>query len=541
MKKSESKDIDNIETLEIKIRHLENQHKVVNQQYEKATEKYLKILDDVSKTNKQLQQEITERKQTEEKLKNYQLIVESAQDAIFFKDLKSRYIFANNKTAEAFGLPRGKIIGKNDYELIPNKVEASKNIEDDQLIITTGKAREITKHMTEADGREYWFQAIKVPMFDDKRNVIGLVGIARDITDIKKVEEALRESEERFRSLFESAPELIHILDKNGTILQINPAVALRSGYTEEEMLGRSIYEFFAPASHKIFVRKFPVLMEQDKHRAEVEFVCKDGKIIVTDCSCTVVHDKRGEFAYTVIFLLDITERKRAEDELKHSHEQLRSLTEHLHLAREEERTLVAREIHDELGQALTALKIDVSWIKRNLPKKIYPLHEKIKSITELIDKTIKTTKEISVELRPTMLDDFGLEAALEWYADEFQNRTEITCEIHINLKRLTLDQNRSIVIFRIFQESLTNVARHANATMVKVNIKKDKDNLILRIEDNGKGIAKKQISDSKSFGLIGMRERLILLKGNLKISGLKNKGTTIEATVPLERRSVSR
>jgi len=161
--------------------------------------------------------------------------------------------------------------------------------------------------------------------------------------------------------------------------------------------------------------------------------------------------------------------------------------------------------------------------------------------MTELIDKTIKTTKEMSAKLRPSILDDFGLDAAIEWYAKEFQNRTEITCEIHINLKGLILNKNRSTTIFRIFQESLTNIARHANATKVKVNVRVLKSNLVLRIKDNGKGITEEQINDSKSFGLIGMRERLILLKGKLKINGVKDKGTTIVATIPLERRRIFR
>jgi signal transduction histidine kinase len=255
----------------------------------------------------------------------------------------------------------------------------------------------------------------------------------------------------------------------------------------------------------------------------------------------TSIKDNKGKTIYLSATLIDITDRKKAEVEFKRSYKQLQALTEYLHQVRENERTLIAREIHDQIGQVLTALKFDISWIKSKLPKKNHSLAEKIISMNELIEKAIKTTKEISAELRPSILDDFGLEAALEWYSDEFQNRTGIICEIKTDFKQLKLDKNRSTAIFRIFQESLTNIARHANATKVKVNVKAMKNNLELKIIDNGKGITEEQINDSHSLGLIGMRERLMLLKGKLKISGVTNKGTTVVATIPLERRRKSR
>jgi len=232
-----------------------------------------------------------------------------------------------------------------------------------------------------------------------------------------------------------------------------------------------------------------------------------------------------------------ITEHKRAEEELRSSREQLRNLSAHLQSVREEERTLIAREIHDELGQALTALKMDLSWLGNRLPKDEKSLLEKAKSMSELIDMTIQTVKRISAELRPGLLDDLGLAVAIEWQAEEFQNRTGIKCEITLAPKDIILDQDRSTAIFRIFQETLTNVARHANATRVKVSLKEDKGKLVLKVRDNGIGITQEQISAPKSFGLIGMQERAHFWGGKVKISGIRNKGTTVTVSIPLDKK----
>jgi len=229
-------------------------------------------------------------------------------------------------------------------------------------------------------------------------------------------------------------------------------------------------------------------------------------------------------------------ERKRAEEEIKSSREQLRNLAAHLQSVREEERKLIAREIHDELGQSLTALKMDLYWLDKRMPIDQRPLLKKTKSMSRLIDKTIRRIKKISAELRPGLLDYLGLPAAIEWEGKELQNRTEIKCEVNIDSEDIILEQDHSTAFFRIFQEVLTNAARHAKATRIKVSLKEKAGKLELRVRDNGKGITEKQISDPKSFGLIGMRERAQFLGGEVKIRGVQDKGTTIIATIPLPK-----
>jgi len=220
--------------------------------------------------------------------------------------------------------------------------------------------------------------------------------------------------------------------------------------------------------------------------------------------------------------------RKRAEEDL-------RNLSEHLQTVREEERTGIAREIHDELGQALTVLKMGLSWMKDKLSCDQQQLVDRTESMLGLTDTTIQSVKKICTELRPGLLDDLGLAAAIEWQAGEFENRTGIKCNVKMDPEDITLDRDPSTAIFRIFQEALTNVARHANATEVEASLMERNGALELRVKDNGRGITKEQIQKPRSFGLLGIRERIHNLGGRFQIKGAKNKGTTLMVVIPLD------
>lgn len=237
--------------------------------------------------------------------------------------------------------------------------------------------------------------------------------------------------------------------------------------------------------------------------------------------------------------MAEIAERKRAEEGLRNSHEQLRALAARLQSIREEERKLIAREVHDELGQALTGLKLDLSRLASSLSgiaTKRNNAAQRIESMSTLIDETIQTVRRIATQLRPGVLDDLGLVAAIEWQLQDFRERTGVECEFKSSVKHLNLDQNLSTSLFRILQETLTNIARHANASRVKIRLKKDKDNIVLRVEDNGRGIAEREISGSKSLGLLGIKERALLFGGSVDITGRQNKGTVVAVHIPLRR-----
>jgi signal transduction histidine kinase len=229
-------------------------------------------------------------------------------------------------------------------------------------------------------------------------------------------------------------------------------------------------------------------------------------------------------------------EATQAEEQLRSSREQLRSLAAHLQSVREEERTEMAREIHDELGQALTGLKLDLSWLERKLDENQNSLREKTKPMLDIVDKTIQTVRRLSTELRPGVLDNLGLAAAIEWQIHEFQNRTGTKCQFSLPMEEIHIDGSRSTAMFRILQETLTNIARHANATRVKITLEEEDSNMVLQVKDNGTGISESKLSDSKSLGLLGMRERALLLGGEFSIRRNDGEGTIVIVRMPLRK-----
>jgi len=236
----------------------------------------------------------------------------------------------------------------------------------------------------------------------------------------------------------------------------------------------------------------------------------------------------------------DISDRKQAEENLRVSQNQLRELALHLESVREDERTSLAREIHDELGQLLTGLKMDASWMSKRIPQSQTSLIGKAKAMVDLIDEAIETVKRVSAQLRPAVLDYLGLTAAIEWQTKELGKHVEISFEFKSYPKDIVLDRERSTAIFRICQEALTNVVRHANATRVKVTLKEERHRIVLSIKDNGKGIDEGHISDLRSFGLLSMKERARYWGGQVEIEGAPGKGTLVLVRIPLANQGES-
>jgi len=230
----------------------------------------------------------------------------------------------------------------------------------------------------------------------------------------------------------------------------------------------------------------------------------------------------------------------RSEEALRRSGEHLRALSTHLQRIREEERTYIAREIHDELGQTLTAMNIDLAVVEKQLLKAdtstaVTQAIQKMRALSQLVEATIQKTRRLALELRPDVLDSLGLEAALEWQAREFQRRTNIQCDLQLQRTSLKVDEPKSTAIFRIFQESLTNIVRHAEATKIEIRLEEAGGVLILEIRDNGKGINQSDIVAVRSLGIIGMRERASSLGGDVRIHGIPGKGTSVTVEIPLQ------
>ncbi len=242
-----------------------------------------------------------------------------------------------------------------------------------------------------------------------------------------------------------------------------------------------------------------------------------------------------GESPYVIMVVVDITERKQAQEHLRRSEDQLRALAARLQTATESERLRIARDLHDELGQALTGMKMDLEWIVRKHGTGGGVWVPMVLDSMKIVDSTLALVRRLSTELRPEMLDAFGLPAAIEWHAEEFQRRTGIVCRVQVPEAPLSISADQKIAAFRIFQEALTNIARHAQAKFVLVTLEQERNSLIVTIRDDGVGFFVDLLDQTQSLGILGMRERALLLQAQFHLKSVPGHGTTITLRIPLE------
>jgi len=333
-----------------------------------------------------------------------------------------------------------------------------------------------------------------------------------------------------YRVFVEQMNEGAAVLSSDHTVLHCNGRFALLLGAGLQSVIGSSMEGLVWPGDRA----KLGALLRsaaQGPCRGEIHLQSQEGAPLPVRLSLNPLLS--GGRRTVSLIASDLSEVKRAEQELRTSSEQLRNLAARLLSVREEERTRIAREIHDELGQSLTAVKMDVSWLAGRLSPGDGPMLERIRTTLQLADDLIKSVRRISTELRPGILD-LGLSAAVEWQAQEFQTRTGIACQLRLPAQEVVVAPDVSTALFRIFQETLTNVARHARSTSLEVILKKQGDRLVLRIRDNGQGFDPADPSLSKSLGLLGMRERAAMLGGQVNISSAPGEGTSVTAWIPL-------
>lgn len=330
--------------------------------------------------------------------------------------------------------------------------------------------------------------------------------------------------------------ELIHriLTERQPLCLRDLADASPTAGIPPDEVGGRSFLGL--PLIRR--TQLYGVLYLTDKLGAE-EFSARDTQLAVTlAAQAAMAYENLRRYAdlqhHATKLEQEIAKRQRAEGELAGSLEQLRALAARLQLVREEERAHAAREIHDELGQALTCLKIDLAWLAHQLRQEQAPLLEKTRVMANLIDSAIQSVHKICANLRPGTLDNLGLVSALQWQAQEFQTRTATRCECHFQVEEVKLHRDCATAVFRIFQELLTNVARHASASRVIVELSAEAEELVLKVNDNGRGITASELADPKSLGLLGMRERALLFGGEVSIYGEEGHGTTATIRVPL-------
>ena len=356
----------------------------------------------------------------------------------------------------------------------------------------------------------------------------------------KKVQERTKEIREKadlIDALFRYTATPLVLLDRDFNFLRVNKEYAKVCSKEIEEFYGHNHFKLYPNEENEAIFRR--VVQTKTPFQAFVKpFTFPDHPewgVTYWDWTLTPLLDSKGEVASLVFSLNDITERKKAEDDLKESQEKLRNLFAHLQLAVEAERTTIAREIHDEFGTILTALNIDLSWLEKKLPEDQHTLIERINKDIELVNSAVRTVQRIASELRPGVLDYLGLSSAVEWQVKEFADRTGIDWDIAVDMETSDLDKVISIALFRILQESLTNVSRHAGASKISVNLRETDSIVTLEVADDGKGITEEQLSDPWSLGILGLRERIQYLGGDIDIKGAPNKGTRVTVRVPLK------
>ncbi|NIR27992.1 MAG: PAS domain S-box protein [Gammaproteobacteria bacterium] len=325
----------------------------------------------------------------------------------------------------------------------------------------------------------------------------------------------MKSRQQWLRHLVDDNPDGLLVLGPRGQIWFANPAALHLFGRASEELLG-------APFGIPVGVAE----------TGEVEIVRPDGEKRLAEMRVAEIeHQGRN---VRILALRDMTDRRRIERDVRMSRARLRNLAERLHSVREEERTAIAREIHDQLGQALTALKMDLAWFLEKLPCPEGPARERASSMEALVGSTLDIVRRLSAQLRPAILDDLGLEAAIEWQVQEFAKRTECECILDLDASELEPQKRRDTVVFRILQESLTNIARHAEASRVEVSLRKRERRLLMIVRDDGRGITQEQVGDPRSLGVIGMRERAGSLGGRVYLERSSNGGTEMTLNLPL-------
>jgi len=353
-----------------------------------------------------------------------------------------------------------------------------------------------------------------------------------DLSETKAIEMELKETLNNWYSLVENAPDIIMTVDRAGKINFINRDAW---GYPSRSFIGSTLTDYVSPKDAvKLTNCITAVFTSEHPSTCEIASIDPEQGHCYSFSFGPVIKPDRFVTSTTTVTIRDITRHKRMEESLRASREQLRAFAARLDQVREEERMRVAREIHDELGQALTILKMDLAWLQGKTNGNDGP-RKKIKSMISDVDQTIEHVRRIVSELRPSILDEMGLTAALEWHVSQFQERTGIRGVFECRSDNVNLPQDTAAALFRVVQEALTNVMRHANARQVRVAMKSAGRVLRIVITDDGKGLSRQQMSDLKSFGIVGMRERVHRIGGEFNIFSGPGRGTRLEIVAPIQ------
>ncbi len=462
-------------------------------------------------------------------------------DGFVSLDSNWNYTYANENAGKSSDLTSEDLVGNNIWKLFPHLV--------DQPIYTAyNEAMKTQKFMYFEDYYEPFDTHFEHFIYPSKD---GLSVFYRDVTEKKRKEKLYFLAEQKLANHLNQSPLAVIEWDANSKVIQWSSKAQEIFGYTAEECKGKSLYNLNLVHPDDLNdVEEVRKELEGEKkgNQSFNRNITKSGEVIHCQWFNSVIHNSAGEVISIMSLVQNVTsayisEQKliKSEIELTEINNRLRKLSAHLQSVREEERSNIAREIHDELGNQLTGLKLDLSMLQSELSESdaTTVLVSKVEQMSEKVSETISAVRKISSDLRPSILDDLGLVTALKWYAEQFEKRFNITCQMDLNELQTNLSKEANTAVFRIFQESLTNVMRHAQASIVRVKLFESDDSLIMQLTDDGIGISDKRKYNSSSLGLLGMAERAAMLNGTFNIENNSGEGTTVTISIPLAENDI--
>jgi PAS domain S-box-containing protein len=457
-------------------------------------------------------------------------------EAVIATDDQGRITFLNPLAAaltgweseEALNQPIGNVVRLvNEDSGMTADNEVLRVLKEKQVLAVANHVDLVTR-----DGREIAVEHSAAPILAGKGRVIGVVLVFRDVAERRQERIATAEQ----AALLELTQDSVFVIDLEGRVQFWSRGAEAMLGYSKAEASGKIAHDLLCTDFPEPFSEIVATLMRIGHWEGDLIKTAKDGRRVVMAGRWALQKGKRGQPPRMLVVNSDITERRRGEELLVLQTEQLRALAGRLQGVREEDRKRVARDLHDQIGQILTAIKMDMSWMGRHLPESASEVLARLKESIQLIDYGVKTVRTICSGLRPGVLDDLGLAAAIEWQANEFASRNGVICRVSVPPVDLHHDGDRATATFRIFQECLTNVIRHAKAKSVRVVLAQEDDNIVLIVEDDGIGFCEADLSRSLGcLGLLGMKERAQFCGGDVHISSSPGKGTTVTVRVPAD------
>lgn len=466
----------------------------------------------------------------------FRLMAENARDLILLTDSAGRRLYQSPSYESLYADP-GEMIGANIFDalLTDDRPRLEKNF---AAMVATGVGQRVEVRLRDKNGDPRVVQAEASPIRDATGKVTSILSVGRDVTEERRTQEALREREELLRIIVEHAAGGIAIADLNYSLVRANPAFAALTGYTEAELQGKSIFELMHEDDRAPSLHLLQELLDGRRGRFEVEkrYRRKDGRTIWARATVTLARGADGKSRYLVALIEDVTERREAQRALERSARELQALSRRLVDVQESERRSLSRELHDRIGQNLTALNINLAIARGALPPQggeeaVARLDDSL----DLLESTAHAIADVQSELRPPMLDALGLAAALEWYGKQFSARSGIAVSLVAHQPDMRVAAQVEIALFRIAQEALNNVAKHARATAVEIELRCPPGECVMTITDDGVGLGEAQNpADERRFGLgmMTMRERAQAVGGEFRAESLR-RGTRLSVRVP--------